>query len=183
MEARDVESVVRYWTEAPPEHLARMGVDPKRIPDAKLMRSGMRAALAIPESVRSAFTFIWEVDGRSVGAATLKRIEPGCRADIHLHMWESSDRRRGLGRFLFALSALEGMERFRLEKLACEPNARNEAPNGMLRKLGLPLVRTYRTSPSELTYEQEVNRYEMTRGDLERAIERCLADYSTSKSK
>jgi [ribosomal protein S5]-alanine N-acetyltransferase len=52
-------------------------------------------------------------------------------------------------------------ERFDLKKLVCEPFAENPAANRVLEKLGFKFVRRYKTTPTEIAYEQEVNRYEL----------------------
>ena len=54
-------------------------------------------------------------------------------------------------------------ERFALESIASEPNADNPAPNRVLRKLGFRLIRRYRTVPTSIAMEQDVNRYEIGR--------------------
>jgi RimJ/RimL family protein N-acetyltransferase len=54
-------------------------------------------------------------------------------------------------------------ERFALKVLASEPYAENAAPKRALSRLGFRLVRRYRTIPTGMAFEQEVNRYEVTR--------------------
>ena len=54
-------------------------------------------------------------------------------------------------------------ERFALETIACEPYAENRAPNRLLERLRFDLVKRYRTVPSAIAHEQQVNRWEMTR--------------------
>lgn len=183
LESRDVPCIVRYWAEATPQDLARMGVDPTLLPTPEQMTAGIHAALALPLEQRKAFSVVWERDGRAIGVVTLKRIQPGEEADIHLHVWEPTERRKGHGRLLFAMAALQCLQRYRLKRIACEPSSANPQPNGMLRALGIPCVRTYRTRSSELTFEAEVNRYEMDEALLRESFSRALEAYSTSKSK
>lgn len=54
-------------------------------------------------------------------------------------------------------------ERFRLEKIASEPYAENGAPGRVLERLGFRHVKRYRTVPSSIANEQDVDRWEITR--------------------
>ena len=50
--------------------------------------------------------------------------------------------------------------------LICEPYAHNQAPNGILPELGFTKVKTYRTIPGAINFEQQVNRWELKRENL-----------------
>jgi hypothetical protein len=50
--------------------------------------------------------------------------------------------------------------------LICEPYARNKAPNAILPQLGFIKIKTYRTTPGAMNFEQEVNRWEMKKENL-----------------
>ena len=80
-----------------------------------------------------------------------------------MHMWNPQLRRGGLGTEFVRKSATFYFERFDPKKLVCEPSAANPAPNRVLEKLGFEFVRRYKTIPTEIAYEQEVNRYELKR--------------------
>ena len=79
---------------------------------------------------------------------------------MHLHLWESNRRQKGLGLQFLKQTIPYYFENFDLEKLICEPRAENIAPNKTLRKSGFELVRTYETTPGWINFHQTVNRYE-----------------------
>ena len=60
------------------------------------------------------------------------------------------------------MSLREFFRRFELRMIACEPSSRNPGPNKLLQRLGFAVARTYRTVPSDINVEHEVNRYEIT---------------------
>lgn len=163
MREADIEAVVQYWTTASPSDLARMGVNAAALDPPEKMREGYRRALARPEGERRAFSLIWEIDGEAVGMTVLKNIERGVSGEMHLHMWKAAARGQGHGAKLFCLAALDFYERFQLQEIVCEPKADNPMPNGMLRKVGFPLVRTYTGSSSELSLVTELNSYLITK--------------------
>ena len=53
-------------------------------------------------------------------------------------------------------------ENFKLKKLYCEPYALNAAPNKTLTKAGFNFVKKYSTIPGSISFEQEVNQWEMS---------------------
>ncbi|MGZ6479507.1 MAG: hypothetical protein ACXWQE_09410 [Bdellovibrionales bacterium] len=59
------------------------------------------------------------------------------------------------------LSVKEYFKRHGLKKIICQPSARNPGPNALLAALGIPITKTYRTIPSLICYEHEVNRYDL----------------------
>jgi len=54
-------------------------------------------------------------------------------------------------------------ERLELWRIRCEPYAANPAPNKILAKTGFQFVKTWRTKPGWLNFEQEVNLWDLTR--------------------
>lgn len=149
-----------YWKRQTPADMTRMGIDPAKLAKIHVSPEEVAADLALPLDRKKWDRLIWEVDGQPVGMATLREIRPGRDAEIHLHVFHDSFRKRGFGHRLFAMSLTTFAERFSLERIACEPAAHNPGPNRLLQKLGIPLVRTYRKVPSIICYEHEVNRYE-----------------------
>jgi RimJ/RimL family protein N-acetyltransferase len=130
-------------------------------------------ALARPEAERKGFALIWEIDGEPIGFSSLKNIERGKRGEMHLHMWKAAARGKGYGGKLFCLSALDFYERFALQEIVCEPKASNPMPNGMLRKVGFPLVKTYTGASSELSLVCELNSYLVTKEIAARYAQGC----------
>jgi RimJ/RimL family protein N-acetyltransferase len=170
MEERDIPHVVAYWCGATPAQLAAMGADPARVPDADALTATLRRTLE-PGSAHA--YSIWEVEGRAVGHASLKDIEPGLQGSIHLHLWVGELRGRGHGAILFCRSVVEFYERFSLRSMICEPSASNPAPNAMLRRIGFPLLFERSGRSSELSLETRLARY---------AIERAIAEAYLARS-
>jgi len=164
MEEHDVPRVVDYWCNATPAQLAAMGADARRVPLPDELAAALRRTLE-PGSPHA--YSIWEVEGRAVGHASLKDIEPGQQGSIHLHLWVGELRGRGHGAILFCRSVVAFYERFALERMICEPSASNPAPNAMLRRIGFPLVGERYGRSSELSAETRLARY---------AIERKIAE-------
>lgn len=155
--------VVRYFTEASPADIGRMGVDPAKLPDPAAWEGRLRAALANPPPASNGAYYTWLVGGEPVGFSSLKDLEVGGSASQHLHMWSARHRGQGHGPVLFCMTAVAGYERFRLRSIACEPKAGNPMPNRLLAKVGFPLVRTYEGASSELSAVTLLNRYEIRR--------------------
>ena len=117
---------------------------------------------------------IWLADGEPIGYSSLKNIRRGQRAEIHLHVWSTAFRGRGLGDRLFALSALGFYERFALRQIVCEPSAGNRMPNRMLQKAGYPLLGTRVGASSELSRICLLNTYDVRREIAQRRARSCV---------
>jgi len=85
---------------------------------------------------------------------------------MHLHLWNPSARKKGLGLLFLNQCILYYFEWFKLKTLICEPYAHNQAPNAILPDLGFTKVKTYTTTPGSINFEQEVNRWELKRENL-----------------
>lgn len=157
MKESDIPFVVGYWLSAGQEDLDRMGVDPGKIPEEKIFAEQLRTLLRAQNPTAS--YLIWMQDEDRLGYSSLKNIVYGQKGEIHLHMVLAPSRGEGLGGRLFCLSVLEFFREFSLREMHCEPRASNPFPNGMLRKVGFPLEKTYRGRSSDLSLECELNRY------------------------
>jgi GNAT superfamily N-acetyltransferase len=151
MTEADIPVVELYWRTRSTEELLRMGADLTLMPEA---------IRHVHETVNPD-VIMWEVDGKAVGFTRLDNPHPGQDGEIHLHMLDPDDRRHGLGGRLFLMSVHEYAHRYHLPLLLCQPASANPAPNGMFRKLGIPIARTWVTRPSSFCREVEVNRYEL----------------------
>jgi RimJ/RimL family protein N-acetyltransferase len=153
-----------------------MGIDPARLPRRD---EWLRAALADherPDGEKERFYVAWRRAGELVGHSSISHIALGETAHCHLHLWRPELRGAGLGPACLERSIELYFERFRLESLACEPFADNPGPNRVLPRLGFRWVRRYRTVPTGFAFEQDVNRYELSREAWEaRRLARCGA--------
>jgi hypothetical protein len=159
----DIPGIVRYWSTLSGEDAARMGCDLRRIPPAAAYASLLEAQLDMPLEKVGSFYSMWLADGLEVGFSSLKNIQFGVRGEMHLHIWDESQRGKGIGARLFCLSALDFYETFRVDTIVCEPSASNPLPNRMLQKAGFPLIGSRFGRSSEISMELQINTYAITR--------------------
>ena len=155
----DYERMVDYFLGADHAFLRGMGVDPARLPQRD---NWLKLALRDHERdvrERERFYLAWIYRGTPVGHSSVNRITIGEQAFIHLHLWAGGLRRQGIGTEFFRASAVEFMRALRLRRIYCEPYAANPAPNRVLLKCGFRFVKSYRTVPGDINFEQDVNQY------------------------
>jgi RimJ/RimL family protein N-acetyltransferase len=167
LQLSDIPKIVNYWASTSPEDLERMGADSSKIPSTSEFEQSLRRIYETHERDAKTYYLIWMVDEMAVGFSSLKNIVIGKSGEMHLHIWEPSMRGRGYGANFFCLSAVEFFRRFELEKIKCEPRASNPFPNGMLRKIGFPLVGTRVAASSELSLVCELNHYDISKSIAE----------------
>lgn len=161
--AAEYERMIDYFVGGEEEFLRGMGVNPALLPEREAWLEACLADHRRPDSDKERFYLAWLLDTELVGHSSISHIEPGRQANIHLHLWIPAKRRGGLGSAFVAASMDIYFERFSLETIASEPFAGNRAPNRALERLGFRHVKRYRTVPSSIADEQDVNRWEMTR--------------------
>lgn len=164
----DIPLIADYWLNASPEYLRSMGADAALLPPRQQFEAMLAAQLALPASKKRAYALIWELNGTPCGHCNVNGIEYGNHAYMHLHLWHNSTRQKGLGLQLVKLSVPFFFRTLELQTLYCEPYAQNPAPNRTLQRAGFVLERTYTTVPGSINFEQEVNRYALSRWSFER---------------
>ena len=168
LQPHDIPSIIRYWTEASPDHLQAMGVDLAKMPDAAAWKAMISAQLTQPYDKKGSYCTIWLQHGEAVGHCNVTNIIPGKEAYMHLHLWESPLRQKGLGAALVRLSLPYFFRNLQLLMLYCAPYALNPAPNKTLERAGFSFGRQYVGTPGSINFEQEVNIWEMSRAAFER---------------
>jgi RimJ/RimL family protein N-acetyltransferase len=141
-----------------------MGVDVERLPARDAWLASALQDFERPDRSRSRFYVAWVLGDETVGHSSISHIMFGRRAHVHLHLWRPELRGSGLGPGFLARSIDLYFERFELEQLICEPFADNAGPNRAVARLGFVLEKRYRTTPTEIALEQDVNRYVLERG-------------------
>lgn len=159
----DIPAVVNYWMTATDAHLTGMGVDLKKMLSAEQFTQFLEKNLNTPIEQRISCCIIWEVDGKPVGHTNTNPTKFGEEAFMHLHLWNSDTRKKGLGTALVKLTLPYYFETLKLKRLFCEPYALNPAPNKTLEKAGFEFVKEYITTPGFINFEQPVKRWQMTR--------------------
>jgi|tagenome__1003787_1003787.scaffolds.fasta_scaffold20957656_5 RimJ/RimL family protein N-acetyltransferase len=168
----DLDGIIAYFTELSRADANRMGLELNRVPSPTQLRSDLNKVIAARPERSSSFLLAWCVDGETIGHSSLKDIVPGDVGSMHLHMWRGDLRGKGYGPRLFCLSALNFYDRFNLKRIICEPKADNPMANGMLKKVGFPLILTHIAASSELSVVCELNRYAIVRDVAERYLRR-----------
>jgi RimJ/RimL family protein N-acetyltransferase len=168
LEPAEIPLIVSYWHDSDPAFLRGMGVDIPKLPSRENLAVMLRQQLEIPIAQRRSFCLIWLLDGMAVGHCNTNPTTFGEEAFMHLHLWQSPNRQRGLGTELVKLSLPVFFERLQLKTLYCEPYALNPAANRTLERLGFEFVKEYVTTPGPINFEQPVKRWVMEKGKLEK---------------
>jgi RimJ/RimL family protein N-acetyltransferase len=155
----ETDIVVDYFHGASHEFLKSLGVSPENLPDSGDWRAFYRAEYERPIERRRAILVLWELDGKPIGFSTADKIMFGEQAYMHLHILRPDQRRSGYGTVFVKETAKIYFRVLNLQRLYCEPYARNEAPNKTLRKAGFRYIKTYETTPGPLNFRQPVNRW------------------------
>jgi RimJ/RimL family protein N-acetyltransferase len=159
----ETEVIVEYFHTSTPEHLDTLGVDPTRLPDRDRWHERYRAEHAKPLPERATFEVAWLADGEIVGFSTVDKLQYGVQANMHLHIVVPDRRRSGLGAPLVRRTAALYFDTLQLQRLFCQPNALNVAPNRTLQAAGFRYVKTLMTAPSALNYRQPITRWLLER--------------------
>jgi RimJ/RimL family protein N-acetyltransferase len=159
----DVDLIADYWSQSTSDHLIGMGVDLEKLPTRSDFVSMLSSQLACSPDNRQSYCTIWEVDNQPVGHCNVNSIEFGNKANMHLHLWQADLRFQGIGASLVRMSLPFFFEQLQLKDLYCEPYSRNRAPNRVLEKVGFDFVRAYKTVPGPINFEQDVNRWHLSR--------------------
>ena len=159
MALEEVDLVIDYFHGSTPEHLEVLGVDPKRLPSRELWREFYAGEFEKAVHDRSALLIIWELDDVPVGFSTADKITYGEQAYMHLHVIDPQQRRSGIGSACVRETTDLYFKALSLQRLFCEPNAFNVAPNRTLQGVGFRYVKTHETVPGPLNYHQPVTRW------------------------
>ena len=176
IQLKDIDLIADYWLKSNSDFLVQMGVDLNKLPT----RNGLKEMLTeqINNSItdKKSYALIWELNGNQIGHSNVNGIEYGKEATMHLHLWKSTNRKKGIGTELVKKSISFYFEKLKIKKLICEPYALNPAPNKTLEKIGFEFIKKYRTIPGSLNFRQEVNRWELTIENYEKnnALQQCL---------
>jgi len=136
----DARYINQYWTDNTDEDLKRLGEVARPDPQGNIDFLKQFCQECLPPECADEGILIWMMDNSPIGYCSLREIHYGSDAQIHLHMWEKSQRRKGVGGVFFCLSAQKFIRDFQLKTLYCQPKFDNPMPNGMLKKIGFALL-------------------------------------------
>lgn len=163
IEEKDIPLIIEYWTGSSDEHMKAMGVDIAKLPTASQWNEMLPQQLQQDYNEKKAYATIWLVDDKPVGHCNVNQIVFGDSAHMHLHLWSSDSRRKGIGQQLVLQSLPFFFENLQLETLYCQPFADNPAPNKTLERVGFTFEKTYRATPGYINFEQDVNLWFLTK--------------------
>ena len=159
MQLTEVDIRINYFHDASDEHLRLLGVDRSLLPARQAWRAFYREDYARPIRERANYSLVWQHNGQVVGLSSTDRIEFGNEAFMHLHIVEAGLRSAGLGTQFVKLSAHAYFEALELNRLFCEPNAFNIAPNRTLQRAGFRYLFTHEAQPSSINFPQVTTRW------------------------
>jgi RimJ/RimL family protein N-acetyltransferase len=154
---------IDYFHQASDEYLLKLGADRALLPSRADWLAHYEKDFARPLAERETYNLAWELDGRLVGFSSTDHIEFGEQAFMHLHIVEEPNRRRGLGTEFVRLSVAEYFRALDLQRLFCQPNAYNVAPNRTLQRVGFRYVFTAEMQPSKINFPQPITRWVLER--------------------
>ena len=167
IEDQDIAPICDYWFKSDPAFLTGMGVDLDKMHSREEFEAMLQTQIVTPYEQKKSFATIWCIDGKAIGHCNIGNIKFGDNAFMHLHMWNDTTRKRGLGAELVKLSLPFFFNIFQLKILYCEPNALNAAPNKTLEKIGFEFVKEYLTTPGMINFEQMVKSWKLSREKFE----------------
>jgi RimJ/RimL family protein N-acetyltransferase len=162
VQIKDIDLIADYWLKSDSDFLINMGVDLNKLPTRINLRAMLTEQINTSLLDKNSYALIWELNGKQIGHTNVNNIEYGKIATMHLHLWNSTTRKKGIGTELIRMSLPFYFNRLKIKKLVCEPYALNPAPNNTLKKVGFKFVKKYLTTPGALNFEQVVNRWELT---------------------
>jgi RimJ/RimL family protein N-acetyltransferase len=157
-----IELITQYWLSSEKSFLTNMGVDINKVPVREQWIQMLTTQINTPIRERKSYCIIWQVDGKPVGHSNTNPTFFGKEAYMHLHIWDSNIRKKGVGTALLKLTLPLFFEKLQLKKLISEPYALNPAPNKTLEKACFQMVKEYTTTPGPLNFEQPVKRWELS---------------------
>ena len=162
LQENDFENIIDYFVLADNEFLLKLGVDTSKLPDRNEWRKLLAADFNKPNDKKNMYYLIWLINGQLVGHSNINKIIFAEEAYMHLHLWNSPTRKKGLGFNFIKMSLPIYFDSFKLKKIYSEPNAFNTAPNKTLEKSGFQFEKQYQTTPGWLNFHQPVNRWCIT---------------------
>lgn len=165
---KDIDLIADYWLKSDPDFMVSLGVDLNKLPKREDFIEALTQQINSPIESKKAYALIWEIDGKAVGHSNVNPLEFGKQATMHLHLWQSENRKQGLGTELVKMSLPFYFRNLKIQKLISEPYALNLAPNRTFEKIGFTLTDTYKTIPGTSNFEQEVNRWEISKDQFEK---------------
>ncbi|WP_432412476.1 hypothetical protein [Rasiella sp. SM2506] len=109
--------------------LLKFGADKTKFPSGKDWQQKLKDEIDKNGKQKQFYYVLWLLNDTPIGHSNMDTIKFGESAYMHLHLWQSTFKQRNLGFQFLQKSIPVYFKSFELEKLYCEPNANNTAPN------------------------------------------------------
>lgn len=159
MQLAEVGVRIDYFHGASDEQLLKLGVERALLPPRQAWHEWYEADYARPIQQRENYSLLWLVDDEIVGFSSTDQISFGEQAFMHLHIVKPDRRRSGLGTQFVQQSTTTYFQVLQLQRLYCQPNAFNTAPNRTLQRAGFHYLFTAELAPSPINFLQPVTRW------------------------
>ena len=169
MTLSEVHLRIDYFHNATDDHLRVLGVDRALLPSRDSWLASYEQDYGRPIAERVNYNLVWELAGRIVGFSSSDTIIFGEQAFMHLHIIEAGDRRAGMGTEFVRLSAARYFADLDLQRIYCQPNAFNVAPNRTLQRAGFRYLFTRQLQPSPINFPQPITRWVLDRAAASRS--------------
>lgn len=163
MRLAEVTIRIDYFHSSSDEYLHLLGVDRDLLPSKVAWLASYEEDYARPLEKRLYYSLVWECNGQVAGFSSTDRINFGHDAFMHLHILESTMRGGGLGTTFVKKSVNHYFNVLELQRIYCEPNAFNIAPNRTLQRAGFQYLFTHEATPGPINYHQVTNRWVIDR--------------------
>jgi RimJ/RimL family protein N-acetyltransferase len=164
----DIPLLLDYWFTADKDFLTGMGVDISKMRTQDQFKEMLHHQLSIPIDQKKSYCIIWLLNQEPIGHSNTNPTIYGAEAKMHLHLWHSLERKKGIGTELVKLTLPYFFNNLKLQTLWCEPYALNPAPNRTLEKAGFEFVKEYVTIPGFINFEQPVKQWKLSREQFKR---------------
>ncbi len=158
----DFSSIIQYWLASHPDFMKGMGVDLAKMPKEEEWIQMFSEQISQPYHEKKSYCIIWLLDNKAIGHSNVNKIVFGKEAYMHLHIWNTETRMKGVGTAFVKMTLPWFFEKLQLKKIYCEPYALNPAPDKMMEKIGFEFVKEYITTPGWINFEQPVKLWELT---------------------
>ena len=162
MNLDDVDRRIAYFHDSSDDFLLQLGVDRLLLPERQDWKENYRLDFERPIEERQGYGVMWLVDDEVVGWSNVDQINFGRQAFMHLHIADPNDRASGFGAHCVILAVRHFFQVLGLERIYCEPNALNVAPNRTLQRAGFRYEFSHIATPGQLNFEQATTRWVIT---------------------
>ncbi|MDP5121533.1 MAG: GNAT family N-acetyltransferase [Spirosomaceae bacterium] len=158
------EGIANYFSSKNDGYWLGMGIDPQKLMPKTAWISFLTEEYEKPLDKKLFFYYLWLRNGEPIGHSNINKLIIGEEAEMHLHLWNPSIVKQGIGVELLKKTIPLYFEKFKLQRLFCQPFAANPAPNAILPKMGFEFLKTHQAEPiGWINIKGEQSQYILTR--------------------